>query len=175
MSIRFCFSGSAALRAVASQQVSQSASQQRFPRLYPIVDEGVLVRHGLDVRRFAAELRAARVRLLQYRNKLGGPQEVLRSAEVIHEVMVGSGCRLIMNDRADLAAIHCQRHNFNQAWKYLRVAEAIVRDSGSVRRGRGRAVLRRGQPCQSLQRRSARRTVRRDLDGTGQESGYQQN
>lgn len=26
-----------------------------------------------------------------------------------------------------LAAIHCQRHNFNQAWKYLRVAEAIVR------------------------------------------------
>ena len=26
-----------------------------------------------------------------------------------------------------LAAIHLQRHNFNQAWKYLRAAEAIVR------------------------------------------------
>jgi thiamine-phosphate pyrophosphorylase len=85
--------------------VSESASQQRFPRLYPIVDEGVLARHGLDVRSFAAELRAAGVQLLQYRNKVGGPQEVLRSAEVIHEVMVGSSCRLIMNDRADLAVI----------------------------------------------------------------------
>jgi thiamine-phosphate pyrophosphorylase len=85
--------------------VSESASQQRFPRLYPIVDEGVLARHGVDVRSFAAELRAAGVRLLQYRNKAGGPQEVLRSAEVIHEVMVGSGCRLIMNDRADLAVL----------------------------------------------------------------------
>jgi thiamine-phosphate pyrophosphorylase len=69
------------------------------------VDEGVLARHGLDVRSFAAELRAAGVQLLQYRNKVGGPQEVLRSAEVIHEVMVGSSCRLIMNDRADLAVI----------------------------------------------------------------------
>jgi thiamine-phosphate pyrophosphorylase len=59
----------------------------------------------LGVERFAAELRAAGVRLLQYRNKTGGPQEVLRNAAVIREVMVGSGCRLIMNDRADLAVI----------------------------------------------------------------------
>jgi thiamine-phosphate pyrophosphorylase len=36
---------------------------------------------------------------------LSGPQEVLRNAEVIGEVMVGSGCRLIMNDRADLAVL----------------------------------------------------------------------
>ena len=51
---------------------------QRFPRLYPIVDAGVLVRCGWDVRGFAAELRAAGVELLQYRNKTGSPQEVLR-------------------------------------------------------------------------------------------------
>jgi thiamine-phosphate pyrophosphorylase len=85
--------------------VSESASQQRFPRLYPIVDEGVLARHGLDVGRFVAELRAAGVQLLQFRNKAGGPQEVLRDAAVIREAMVGSGCRLIMNDRADLAVL----------------------------------------------------------------------
>jgi thiamine-phosphate pyrophosphorylase len=85
--------------------VSESASQQRFPRLYPIVDEGVLVRHGLDVGGFVAELRAAGVQLLQYRDKAGGPQEVLRNAAVIREVMAGSGCRLIMNDRADLAVL----------------------------------------------------------------------
>jgi thiamine-phosphate pyrophosphorylase len=74
-------------------------------RLYPIVDEAVLARHGLDVRSFAAELRAAGVQLLQYRNKAGGPQEVLRSAAVIREVMAGSDCRLIVNDRADLAVL----------------------------------------------------------------------
>jgi thiamine-phosphate pyrophosphorylase len=85
--------------------VSESASQQRFPRLYPILDEGVLSQRGLGVERFAAELRAAGVRLLQYRNKTGGPQEMLRNAAVIREVMVGSGCRLIMNDRADLAVL----------------------------------------------------------------------
>ena len=85
--------------------MSESASQRLFPCLYPIVDQGVLARHGLDVRRFAAELRAAGVELLQYRDKTGGPQEILRNAALIREVMTGSGCRLIMNDRADLAVL----------------------------------------------------------------------
>jgi thiamine-phosphate pyrophosphorylase len=69
------------------------------------MDEGVLARRGLDVRRFAEGLKAAGVELLQYRNKVGGPREVLRNAAVISEVMAGSGCRLIMNDRADLAVL----------------------------------------------------------------------
>jgi thiamine-phosphate pyrophosphorylase len=60
---------------------------------------------GVDIFRFAEELRAAGVQLLQYRDKLGGPQEVLRNAAVIGEVMAGSGCRLVMNDRADLAVL----------------------------------------------------------------------
>ncbi|HWW96859.1 MAG TPA: thiamine phosphate synthase [Edaphobacter sp.] len=85
--------------------MSESASQQRFPRLYPIVDEGVLRQRGSGVERFVTELRAAGVRLLQYRNKAGGPQEVLLNAAVIREAMVGSGCRLILNDRADLAIV----------------------------------------------------------------------
>jgi thiamine-phosphate pyrophosphorylase len=73
--------------------------------LYPIVDVGVLTRCGLGVERFAEELKAAGVRLLQYRDKTGEPQQVLQNAELIRAVFAGSGCRLIMNDRADLAVL----------------------------------------------------------------------
>ena len=74
-------------------------------RLYPIVDDGVLGRNGFDVGLFAKELRDAGVRLLQYRNKMDGPQKVLRAAEVIRGVFADVECRLILNDRADLAVI----------------------------------------------------------------------
>jgi thiamine-phosphate pyrophosphorylase len=74
-------------------------------RLYPIVDEDVLKRRGLGVERFAEELRAAGVKLVQYRNKSGDAQEVLRNAALIRDAMAGSGCQLIMNDRADLAVL----------------------------------------------------------------------
>ena len=42
------------------------------------------------------------MRLVQYRNKVGGLQAILRHAAVMREVFDGSDCRLIMNDRADL-------------------------------------------------------------------------
>ena len=76
-----------------------------LPRLYPIVDEGVLRERGLGLRQLAVELRAAGVELVQYRNKSGSPQEVLRNAALIRDAMAGSGCRLIMNDRADIAVL----------------------------------------------------------------------
>jgi thiamine-phosphate pyrophosphorylase len=76
-----------------------------LPRLYPIVDEGVVERSGLGVGRVAEELRAAGVGLLQYRNKVGAPQAILRDAAVIWEVFAGTDCRLILNDRADLVAL----------------------------------------------------------------------
>jgi thiamine-phosphate pyrophosphorylase len=85
--------------------VSESASQRRFPRLYPILDEGVLGRHGVSLGRVAEDLKAAGAQLVQYRNKLGAPQSILRDAAMIWEVFDGSGCRLIMNDRADLVAV----------------------------------------------------------------------
>jgi thiamine-phosphate pyrophosphorylase len=43
--------------------------------------------------------------MLQYRNKVGGPQAILRGAAVIWEVFAGSGCRLMLNDRADLVVL----------------------------------------------------------------------
>ena len=40
--------------------------------------------------------------LVQYRNKDGEPDAILRDASVMWEVFDGSGCRLMMNDHADL-------------------------------------------------------------------------
>jgi thiamine-phosphate pyrophosphorylase len=76
-----------------------------IPRLYAIADAAVLAARGVRLEDFAQGLRAAGVGLVQYRDKLGSPQDVLRGAAVLRKVMAGSGCRLIMNDRADLAVL----------------------------------------------------------------------
>jgi thiamine-phosphate pyrophosphorylase len=77
----------------------------RLPRLYAIVDEGLLELRGVAAGRIAEDLRTAGVQMLQYRNKVGGPQAILRRAAVIWEVFAGSGCRLMLNDRADLVVL----------------------------------------------------------------------
>lgn len=76
-----------------------------LPKFYPIIDAGLLARHGVDVADFARELRAAGVTLVQYRDKDGSPQDILRNAAVIREAFAGEDCRLILNDRADLAVL----------------------------------------------------------------------
>jgi thiamine-phosphate pyrophosphorylase len=81
--------------------VSESANWQ-FPRLYPIVDQGLLELRGVGVGQIAEELQSAGVRLLQYRDKVGEAYSVLRHAAVVWEVFSKSGCRLILNDYADL-------------------------------------------------------------------------
>ena len=76
-----------------------------LPRLYVIVDADVLRARGVELRGFAEELRTAGVQLVQLRDKSGSPQEVLRGAAVLREVFAGSGAVVILNDRADLAAL----------------------------------------------------------------------
>ena len=76
-----------------------------IPRLYAIVDAGVLAAPGVALEGFAHELRAAGVELVQYRDKAGSPQAVLRAASVLREVFSGAACRLVLNDRADLAVL----------------------------------------------------------------------
>lgn len=76
-----------------------------LPRLYAIADRHTLDQHGIDLRAFAEELRDAGVRLVQYRDKRNEPREVLRAAGRIADVFSGTGARLILNDRADLAAL----------------------------------------------------------------------
>jgi thiamine-phosphate pyrophosphorylase len=77
---------------------------RQLPRLYPIVDEGVLERRRVALGRVAEDLKAAGAQLVQYRNKVGEPESVLRFAAVLWEVFDGTGCRLILNDHADLVA-----------------------------------------------------------------------
>ena len=73
------------------------------------MDADVLAIHAVSLEDVTAEFRAAGVTLIQYRNKSGSPQEMLQSAEILRTTMAGSACRLIMNDRADLAVLA----NFN--------------------------------------------------------------
>jgi thiamine-phosphate pyrophosphorylase len=80
-------------------------NQSEFPRLYPIVDRATLEAKGIRVACFAREMASAGVGVLQYRDKVGSPEEVLRCAAAIREAMAGTECLLILNDRPDLAVL----------------------------------------------------------------------
>ena len=77
----------------------------QLPRLYAIADNATLGARGASVEDFARQLRDAGVMLLQYRDKLGGPLEVLRAAAEISTVFSSTRATLILNDRADLALL----------------------------------------------------------------------
>jgi thiamine-phosphate pyrophosphorylase len=76
-----------------------------LPLLYPIIDAQILAKRGLALSTFADELRAAGVDLVQYRDKLGSPQRILQAASILRDAFADTTCRLIMNDRADLAVL----------------------------------------------------------------------
>jgi thiamine-phosphate pyrophosphorylase len=78
---------------------------RELPRLYAIADRATLDARGIRVGEFAQEMAKAGVRLLQYRDKVGAPNEVLRAAREIAAAFAGTDCLLIMNDRADLARL----------------------------------------------------------------------
>ena len=77
----------------------------RLPKLYPIVDKATLDARGIRVSCFAGEMARAGVGILQYRDKLGAPQEVLRGARAVAEAFAGVPCRFVLNDRADFARL----------------------------------------------------------------------
>jgi thiamine-phosphate pyrophosphorylase len=77
----------------------------KLPRLYAIADAGLLAARSVHLRRFAQDLRAAGVALLQYRNKQGGARQMMRDAAELREVFSGPRTHLIFNDRADLALL----------------------------------------------------------------------
>lgn len=76
-----------------------------LPKLYPIVDKAMLEVRGIGVAEYARALRDAGVTLLQYRDKSGAPAEILQAAEEIAAVFAGVDATLILNDRAELAAL----------------------------------------------------------------------
>ncbi|HEY1744504.1 MAG TPA: thiamine phosphate synthase [Granulicella sp.] len=79
--------------------------RKKIDALYPILDKDTLAARRVRLDDFARELRDAGVTLLQYRDKSGAPQEILRAAEEIATVFAGVEATLILNDRADLAAL----------------------------------------------------------------------
>lgn len=83
---------------------AENARKIRVPSLYAIVDSAFFPADSDRASRladFAAELVAAGVSLLQYRNKGGSARHMLSEARELRR-RLGSHVRLIMNDRADL-------------------------------------------------------------------------
>ncbi|HEY0162055.1 MAG TPA: thiamine phosphate synthase [Edaphobacter sp.] len=79
------------------------SNKLRLPRLYTIADAETLAARGVALDRFARELREAGVSLVQYRDKLGSEDEILRNAGTIASIFEGSGAVLVMNDSPVLA------------------------------------------------------------------------
>lgn len=77
----------------------------KLPRLYAIADAQVLAMHRIALEDFARGLASAGVALVQYRDKSGPPQEIVRAAAMLRGVFTGSSAKLILNDRADLAVL----------------------------------------------------------------------
>jgi len=109
----------------------------KLPKLYAIVDRETLDVRGVGVRAFTEELREGGVQLVQYRDKKNGPREVLRAAAEIALVFEGASATLILNDRADLAALLGWGVHVGQG--DLSVADArIVLGAGEEREREGR-------------------------------------
>ncbi len=78
---------------------------KELERLYAIADRATLDARGMSVGEFAREMARAGVGVLQYRDKVGAPNEVLRAAQEIAAEFEGIDCVLILNDRPDLALL----------------------------------------------------------------------
>src|SRR6185437_10347550 len=83
----------------------KAMNEWRPPRLYAIVDAQVLRARAVALEDFARGLHAAGITLVQYRDKTGSPQEILRAATVLRDVFANGAAKIIMNDRADLAVL----------------------------------------------------------------------
>jgi thiamine-phosphate pyrophosphorylase len=73
-----------------------------LPRLYPILDAGLLLRGGLSIEGFARELREAGVRFLQYRDKEAPDAVLLERAAMLRRIFPPCDSCLILNDRVSL-------------------------------------------------------------------------
>jgi thiamine-phosphate pyrophosphorylase len=75
-----------------------------LPKLYPILDAGLLRSAELSLEGFARELRSAGVTFLQYRDKSGSDDEVLAAATLLRSIFPRGEATLILNDRVHLCA-----------------------------------------------------------------------
>jgi thiamine-phosphate pyrophosphorylase len=101
--------------------VSKFSPRCRLPRLYPILDAGLLLRAGLSIEAFARELYGSGVRFLQYRDKEAPDKVVLERAAMLRAIFPKSDSCLILNDRvplvraADFDGVHVGQEDLSPA------------------------------------------------------------
>jgi thiamine-phosphate pyrophosphorylase len=97
---------------VRNSAASRSLPRCRLPRLYPILDAGLLLRAGLSIETFARELREAGIRFLQYRDKEATDKVVLERAALLRTIFPDS-CLLVSTARYD--GIHVGQQDLSPA------------------------------------------------------------
>lgn len=77
-----------------------------FPKVYPILDSGVIPPAGRAefLRRLSGDLADAGVTLLEYRNKAGSDAELLADAAILRAGLPAGTIKLILDDRIELVA-----------------------------------------------------------------------
>jgi thiamine-phosphate pyrophosphorylase len=97
-----------------------------LPRLYAILDAGMLARRKMEIGVAAEQLRDAGVTLLQYRDKTGTQEQILRNAKMIQDIFSGVECTLVLNDDPALAVL--------LGWHAVHVgqSDAAVREARKV-------------------------------------------
>jgi thiamine-phosphate pyrophosphorylase len=76
-----------------------------LPRLYPILDTGVLARRSCDAITAAEAMLAAGARILQFRHKGHYSRQVFGEAEKVAELCRRAGALFVIDDRADVAML----------------------------------------------------------------------
>ncbi len=76
-----------------------------LPRLYPILDTGLVCRSGLSPEAVAEALLDAGVRILQFRHKGPYTRSTFAQAQTIANLCRQAGALFVLNDRADIAAL----------------------------------------------------------------------
>lgn len=76
-----------------------------LPRLYPILDTASLARRGRQPIFFAEAVLEAGARILQLRHKGHFSRQMFETAQTLAVLCAGAGARLVVNDRADIAAL----------------------------------------------------------------------
>ncbi len=73
-----------------------------LPRLYPIVDAGLLENANIQLEAFARALYAAGIRFLQFRDKDSTDEVVIERAGILRSLFTKPDCTLLLNDRVHL-------------------------------------------------------------------------
>jgi thiamine-phosphate pyrophosphorylase len=84
--------------------VSKSRASCKLPKLYPILDAGLLARLEIPPEIFARELYEAGIHFLQYRDKEANDDLVLRRSLLLRTIFPAGESCLILNDRASMFA-----------------------------------------------------------------------